>query len=427
MINAKHLPRTIGAGPGIPLAQKVMLGLIGLGLVLMPFSTEPGPDSFVIPFGLPFLAIAALLAIPFLITRFLRLKIYQVIILTLAFLRILWIGLTVTTVSSQTIASSARATVEFVGFLVFTYILSSVATNHDGRLMLYGRGLEILTLSGTILALYFLFSFFSAIESYGAIPVLLSRYTGGLMSLPWGASNTIASILIMPLFVAFGLAYFGQGRTRFFFLLSALTMFTAVLVTQSRSGLASILAGIFLVLVIRKTVRPIVGIAGIAIAVLSVGYMYGPDALEIVFDTRLGNIAELSTLNGRLDLWGVALDYYQTRPLDPIGYYSSQYVFGFSPHNLVITTLIEQGLPGLILIIALYFLGILTSLRSAFDPNNPNSGMAAFFLCGLMTLFVDAQFEDAQFTYPFIIYFWFFLALLFLIRYFSPANSRSSP
>lgn len=416
MINANSLPRAIRTIPGISFGQKVMLGLLGLGMLLMPFSTGPGPDSFVIPFGLPFLIVAASLALPYLFVKLVNFKSNVLMLLILPFLHVVWLGFTVVSASLQLTASGARAAVEFVGFLIFAYIISVSTSGRDGKLVFYNRGLRVFVLSGGVLALYFLFSFYFAVDSYGAIAVLLSRYTGGLMSLPWGASNTIASILIMPIFVAFGLAYLGQGRQRFFSLLFAFAMFTAVLVTQSRSALASILIGIFLLLVVKRTALPIIGIVGIIIVVLLTGYFSGPDVLEIVFDKRFGDIAELSTLNGRFDIWEIALDYYMNQPLDPIGYYSSQYVFGFSPHNLVITTLIEQGVPGLFLIIALYFSGMLSSLRSSLNNKESNISMAAFFFCGIITLFIDAQFEDAQFTYPFIVYFWFFLGLLFLNR-----------
>lgn len=402
---------------------KIAYLLMFLGLLLMPFSTPPrGMESFtlalfpwlanvgVFHFGLPFLGLGAVLFTIILLAEKERSAPSALAPLVVATLYLLCI-VCFTLVSDDVLVSAVRAGVNVVGFLVFFAILKSgtMATKEGARTLI--GFIRAFIISGTVMAGYFIINLaFQGVE-HEQTELFSERFVGGMMGLPWGASNTIASTLLLPL--VFSFAYFELTKRKLLFGISSAAMVAAILLTVSRNGLACLIlfCVLYWVFITRSRILLLVLLTGATLIVVN-GLAEG-GSIDFLLQSRFGDENDLATFNGRLDLWSIFYRHIATNPFDPVGYYGSLEVFEISPHNWLLVTYVEMGPVGLIT--AGSFFGY--ALFCAFRAGRQNAAIAVkaarVLFTGITVIFLNIQFEDPEFTQAYIIYYWVFMGLLF--------------
>jgi len=249
------------------------------------------------------------------------------------------------------------------------------------------------------------------IHAYGLSAVLLERYVGGAASLPWGATNTIGACLMIPLLSLFA---FTEEPMRFQWLASILLVL-AILSTCSRTLLILLLLLFVGILFLEKRMAllKIIGVV-LALLVLISRYLVEQDAeaLSMLMASRT-EMGELYTLNDRIHIWQLFWSKFSSNPFNGVGYYGSLDAFGFSGHNILLTTLVEGGLMGLLPMLAFLvgmFIYVSCAGRGRVDRIpllRLNRGALCFGI-----LMLNLLVEDAQYTYAYIAYFWVFVAML---------------
>lgn len=381
--------------------------LICLGLILLPFSTDKNSLFGVISFGAPVLFMAAFLIIVRLI--FDKMKLSPILKSTV-FISFLYVTLIVcfSFIAPAVIPSLARASLHLIGFSLFLFIIS--LTSHESILLLKWQNKLIISLiaSGTILAIYFITHLIIASSSYGLIAVMSSREPDGLMSLPWGTSNTISAILIFPLIAT--LVNMNFNKRYNYLNVIALSMITlAIAGTLSRAGIL-LLSYIFMAsLIISRRFKLVIFFLILCVSTVILLNYYSSIEFESIFAARF----EIKQ-SGRGEVWSEYLQYIHDYPFEPIGYYGSLYRFDYSGHNLILTTLVELGFIGLFITIALYFSFFLCILRGITRTYGIDKKMLIIYLIGLSAVLMNMQIEDPQYTQQYIIYFWIFTGLICL-------------
>jgi hypothetical protein len=363
----------------------VFFYLLAAGCALLPFSTSP-EDGGVVAYGLPFLILAAGAALPMALGNLERLDGGAVFTAT-AFIALILIT---TLFAPSVLQSSVRAFTNVVGYLLYLGCLSLLATARYSTEDIA----RIVLRSCLILALYFIGNFLYASAVHGLGAVVVERYVGGLMSLPWGASNTIGQVLLLA-FVAYAML---PSKTRLDVLSIALVAL-AVLLTFSRSvGVLMVLMALA-VLQLRSIVF-FFALALCGVAALFVSGLVAYSDLEVIVLDRI-NPEGLATAGGRFAPMYEKIQYFLEHPLAPIGYYASLSMFDFSAHNYWITTLVEQSILGVLVSLAFFIFAAVGALNIA-----PRVAVAfGVVMLGLLV-------EDPHFTQPYIVLFWVLLALL---------------
>jgi len=360
-------------------------GLFVAGCVLLPFST--GPESGgVLSFGLPFFVLAALLVPPILARNAARIDGGAVLLAT-CFVALIVAS---TVFSLNRGPASVRAAVNLVGFLVFLGRLAMVAF---GRYPAQ-RLARICMLSCAVLSAYFIVNFALAASSHGIGAVILERYVGGAMSLPWGASNTIAQVLLLA-FVAYTTLEDPGPRDKAAMVLAS----CAILLTFSRSVGMLMLLMWAIVFGLRRTVIFAGCVTGGVAALFSAGVLEA-SRFEAFLASRL-NPEKLMTAGGRFDTMAEKLGYFLANPTEPIGYYASLSVFDLSAHNYWLTTLVEQSFAAVV--VSLLFFVYIWAKALFKKPN-----VALAFMVVMLALMI----EDPHFTQPYIMLFWSIVALV---------------
>lgn len=392
--------------------DRLIWGCILLGFLLLPFSTSAGEGSVVVSFGLPLFSLAAVgifLKLLLAEARFRRSLLPAVVV---AMLVIMMIIISLAFVPRLT-ASAARAYSQVLGFLLFLYFLSYSVKSPHALQIIYDRVAWWVTLSGTILASYFLINLILATREFGLLNVLTSRAVGGLMSLPWGASNVVAAALIFPFFAALA-QFFNHKKWQRIFALGAVTVIlAAVFSTQSRNALISIVLGLTILAFVGKRWKTLIGLIVAAFIGASIIYSLNREAIEQVLFRRL-DLQVILSLNGRLSIWSDVVQMISDNNLIPFGYYSAIDVLGFSSHNIILNTVLEQSIPGLLLFLALYALAFLYSIEVLIRYKGHPQTYAMVWIAMMATAFINAQFEDASVTAQYAVYFWSTLSLVFL-------------
>jgi len=280
---------------------------------------------------------------------------------------------------------------------------------------------RIFVTSGAIMGAYYLINFAGSALDSGLAATISSRDVGGLTSLPWGASNSVAAVLLIPLIVSLQLlaevrpnATTCREATRFKRLrildsLCTLIIVAAIISTFSRNAIvvAALLLGFF---GLRASVIGMVTLAAIA-GLVFLGLTFDADITAQLFEQRLRDRDELMSGNTRLYLWGLYGDYIKDNPFSPLGYYSSLFNFEFSSHNYSLTTYVEQSIVGWLLSAFLFVL-LLSKSRQLSQmklPNAKTQGQFIFF--GMLMIALNLHFEDANFTHQYILYFWVFVSI----------------
>lgn len=360
-----------------------------VGMILLGFSTSP-QDGGVLSFGTPFFIASMLVFMP-VIHRYWVDMDWRFFIFPL--LHVLLI-VAMTALSFNQFQSSVRAFFNLIGFVIYLGLICSIQSQ---RLSVQALA-RTLICSGAVLAVYFIVNFFISSLELGVQQVILERYVGGAMSLPWGASNTIAQVLLLS---AVSYTILEDRRKTDFFMFCLIA--AGICLTFSRSNMLLLFILFFFVFRIRQLI--VVGaISGLFLAVFF-AYMIIFAGWDLSgFDAFLSSrtdVEVLATGNGRIQTLIEKIDYLMNHPFEPIGYYSSLFYFDLSAHNFWMTSLIEQSYAAVLVSLCFFFFIGRTVFRR-------NRNVFFGFLIVMMALMV----EDPHFTQQYITSFWVFLALL---------------
>jgi O-antigen ligase len=402
-----------------------------ISMCLLPFSTGTGSGSFVVSFAFPFLILLSILIIGNFITRKERINYSSDIKLALlcAFLHVFAIFIS-SLMNQSLILSFARAIFDLCGFSIFFYIISNSSKNKDA-ILVYEKITLIFILSGFIMSVYFIINFLLAVQQNSLDQVLLERENGGLLSLPWGASNTIAACLMMPFFLALDRLFNIKNTKKNSsgkMLLVMLTIIMAIIITQSRNVIITLVIGmIFIGGLTKNTKSTLIFLGLLTVIFFTITSLYGQD-LDSIFNARLGDgAADIGGFNGRTALWELSIIYFIHHPLEPLGYFGMLGELGHTGHNVFITTLIEQGILGLIAYILFSMNNFLFCIKkmSTKSLSFLTKRRMTLYLIAMFSILIQLQFEDSNLTAQNIVYQWVFLALMYLSTYCDvPAEDR---
>lgn len=359
--------------------------LFVLGMLLLNFSSSPSSGG-VISYGTPFLLLAALLFIPVFFNNLRKLDL-QFLLWPTLFVAFMFIT---SLLAVSPMASIVRAAANFVGYLMFLGLIAS-AMRHRVPVDSIAR---ILLMSGAVLALYFLLNMVGQSVALGFRAVILERYVGGAMSLPWGASNTIAQVLLLSVG-----SYLAIDNKRKLDLICLLLIISAILLTFSRSVAILLVLMLYIIMGFRRFA--LLAVLGVLIACVYTLFQSGGSMGYDTFLSSRLSVENMQSGNGRLDTAYEKLNYFITHPFEPIGYYSSIYNFTLSAHNYWITTLVEQSLFSVIVSL-LFFVSVGRMALAA--------SRKVFY--GFLVVMLGLMVEDPNFVQPYIISFWVYLAVL---------------
>ena len=280
--------------------------------------------------------------------------------------------------------------VHVIGYLIFLGLVGVLVVDRHAQDIVA----RMCIVSCCILATYFLVNFGLTALAIGVESVVVERYVGGAMSLPWGASNTIAQVLLLA-FVFFALLENRKAIDSIFLLIISL----GILFTFSRSVIFLMLLMYLVIFGARQLGKfTIYGV----LSVFLIGF-----SVSIDFSSFEGFIADrinpeaIYTGNSRLDVMVEKIDYLLSNSLTPIGYYGSLSYFEHSAHNYWLTTLIEQSFIGIIVSFGFF-------LYVAYKAFSKGAKVGNAFIVIMLALMV----EDPHFTQPYIIIFWVLLGVL---------------
>ena len=398
----------------MPEPRHPALHLILLGLVLLPFSTGTDSGLPVLSYGLPWLGLAAVLAIPLA----LRLRTHHVLEFNAIFLALCLVLMQFAScwIPEQSAPSFARWLPNAIGLLLFLYVLAKDrAQSRDFIVTVLGG----LTWSATLLACYFLVNLAVAFAEEGVL-VLVDRTNGGSMALPWAASNVIAATLLLGV-TATRLYTLLAGQTLWRILAAALQSL-AIVITMSRGASALLMLFWLVQLICSRQFRALL-IASIIGCALLVGFAQTQqEAYDVLSETRADS-AELSNFNGRDEEWQEKADYWLSHPLEPIGYYASPQTFVHTAHNILLAFLVELG-PVAMLTLVAFFLCIGRAIwrqmprGSVSERQIRNCCLISWLVVGL-----NVQIEDPYYTQPYAITAWLLLAVWLKLATQAPSAS----
>lgn len=385
-----------------------------VGFVLLPFSTGPGQALPVLSYGLPFFALAMVGVAGRLLLNTLRFPATNKAPVVVGALYTVVVLASLATASDRQV-QGLRTVWVLLGFVVFLYVFSVCSTSaYEAAERSIIRYASVLVVSGSILALYFLLNMMIAVMRHGFGEVIIERYVGGAMALPWGASNVIAAALLMPLFASLFI-WKQRGLRSWRPAIPAALILAAILATMSRNALSAVAIGLLAQAIFGRSLKSIaVLVLVFAVAWVAVGHVGGRNGLELIYQTRLGNVQQIEGLNGRLGVWTASIAQFTAHPWEPVGYYGSLNSQGTTSHNILLTALVEQGPSGVVATAALLLSALWWAWKARYrntlvGPTRAWDRTALF--CGMLAIVANLQLEDAYFTLPYCMYFWTFLAL----------------
>ena len=392
-------------------------------MYLLPFSTGTGGGSFVITFAFPFFVLLFFFIAGSFIVRKEKTNYPDDLKLSLLFATInLFIIFIASLMNQSIVLSFARSVFDFFGFAIFLYITSHASKNKNAA-SIYSKLSLVFVWSGVIMSAYFIVNFLLAVQQNSLDQVLLERENGGLMSLPWGASNTIAGCLMMPFFLALDRAFNTKSlkfNSRVVMFMAMLIIMFAIIVTQSRNVIITLILGLTFVGILTKNIKPtVLFIATIVTIVTSIAILSGQD-LSSIFEARVGDQAQdVGGFNGRTILWEASILYFSIHPFSPLGYFGMLNEMGHTGHNIFLTTLLERGIIGLIAYILFLINNLGFSLKKIFDKSLSFAirRRMTLYLIAMLSMLLQLQFEDSNLTAQNIVYQWIFLALMYISPY----------
>jgi hypothetical protein len=362
--------------------------LMLLSMVLLAFSTTKEQGG-VVTFASPFLGLLVLLLLPIALFRFPKIDGYAFVI-AIAYILVMGVA---SLLAAELLQSMVRYFYYLVAVCIFCCVLAvyprlGVSQDYLARMIL---------LAGFSLSAYFIGNVVYQSMQHNFIHVIYERQVGGLMSLPWGASNVVAQVLLLSMFSALFIER-KDFATSFFMM----TIFLTILITMSRS--VFVLSLPLLVLYFGLTRFLII----MAIFIAFMAYALWNYAIDLVdlsslqdLIQRRTNTAELLSGNDRFSLSYSKIEYFLRHPFEPIGFYSSLHTFQSTAHNYWVTTLVEQSLFALLVSTALF---LLFFARASLLGKQYGFG---FFL-----IMVGLSVEDPQFTQQYTVMLWLVFLLI---------------
>lgn len=309
--------------------------------------------------------------------------------------------------SQQLFVAGFRAAYHVIGFVLFLGLLQRQNTQGDYKHLQFW--VFALTSAGLAMALDFLILMGSLAVQGRLGEAFANRETGGVMSLKWAGSNTIASAILLSLHPAMMLS----GNLGRFAKCAVGAMLLAILATLSRNSSICVLASVVVYACLSgRTVATIGAILAIAM-VFGVGlWIVDADVVDFVMRSRVegGNSA---TFNGRTSTWEDAwLEICRNWPC-PVGFYGSNLVLGLTAHNLILTDTLELGVWGLGVHMMLFAgtAGLLLMARSRRRRAGQSVNDLNILLSGLLCILINLMFEDPQYTQPYIVCNWVFMGI----------------
>ncbi len=392
--------------------KRAMNALLAVGMILLPFSAPADEQSIVFSYGLPFLFLFALGSLSLQSIRLFRVPGNLALVTVIAVLSTAWIVAT-SLIATAPLPSLGRAAVHVAGLFVFLHFVNIGATAPHARSAEFHRWSEVLLFSGAIMAAYYATVFALAVSERDMLEVLSERWVGGGYSLTWGASNSVAAALLFPLVA--GLALLQESSRRWWRTAAVVTVSFGILLSLSRNAIACAVLLFFGFSVFSKRAMPVIISGVVLLAALLVAEWYEAGVLQEILGIRFGDIDEVQGLNHRMQIWGDLLPLVPGYLLWPVGFYGSLSTFDeTSPHNAVLTTAIEQGIVGLLLAILLFAEVVRRLVARLRDDGAYGASTRRTLLIGVLVVTLNLQFEDPHFTYPYIIYAWFYLGLIVL-------------
>jgi len=387
--------------------------LVFSGLLLLPFSTSPGANSFVVSYGLPILAIAAIAAIFYLFSQNVHFHVSLKGVIWSSSIYVLFL-VVFSFFSPEIIPSLGRSLPNVIGFLIFLFILSFSHEQEFSRLKILKKFVFALVLSGSILSIYYIANFAFAAFSNSFAEVILSRGGVGLTRLPWGASNTIAALLVMPMVAAMASLYMDDARTYFKYF-AIFLMIVAIFATLSRTVIVLLIYLFFFQSILTRQFKLLTFFIGFTL--LTVGFIFFSyhEVFDLIMLHRLEDLESTLTLMGRTDIWKEFLEYLRKNPFSPIGYYGAAYVFGYSCHNTFLTTMVEMGITGIIIMVTFYSNLIILTIRAIRQAETRNNNIIIVLFVGLTTILLNLMDEDPNYTQQYIIFFWIYIGVMSLV------------
>jgi len=387
--------------------------LVFFGLVLLPFSTSPGEGVVVISYGLPILAIAALATVYYFIIRNIRFheRMKGVIWSSCIYISLL---VAYSLFSPEIIPALGRSLPHVIGFLLFLFILSFSLEEEQFRTNILRKFVDALVLSGSILSVYYIANFAVMALTKSFAEVVVERYVGGLMSLPWGASNTIAATLVIPLIAAMVSFRLDETRTWLKYC-SVFLMVGAIFLTFSRTVIALLIYLFLFQSVSTRQYRLLTLFLGLVLLSGGIFFLSYREGFDLILLTRVEDLAALRNLMGRTDIWEEFIAYLRNNPFSPVGYYGSQYVFGYSGHNTLLTTMVEMGITGIVITLVFYLQLIRVSVKGIRQSFTVFKKINIVFFIGLTTIIFNLMNEDPNYTQQYVLYFWLYIGMMSLV------------
>jgi hypothetical protein len=393
---------------GYPLG--VVTLLLWIGILLLPFSTSTDSSVGVISYGVPVIGSAAALGMIVALLGGLRLSTGQAIPMAAGSALITSIALS-WMVAPDPLVSGKRFLVNLIGFALFSIFLAQAGQPEEHERRFFSGTVKATVLSGSLIGVYYLAHATLVIAQYGIGAVAL-REVGDLMSLRWGASNTIAGILVPIAFLGIYQWHTAQRRRLIWFVCVILMMCT-VLLTLSKGANIALGVGLILFFLALRHVRFLLVFATLIVLGFVLYSYYEPPQLNNFIADQVPNAHDF---DGRTEIWKASLAEAIEAPLQMRGYYSSLGNFGHSSHNYLLTTMLERGFIGLLLSLTLPVTGLLYALRGSLCPNRKMRYFYLALLCGGIASAIHMQVEDINFTDQFIVLTWIMWGLLFVMQ-----------
>ena len=404
-------PRASGIG-------RVTSALVGLSLLLLPFSTghgrqvggaPPGTEALIIPYALPRLGLAAASTIAALLLGARRLpsSVRYAVALGAAYSAVVCAF----SLYSPSLAGFAyRILPTLLGFTLFLNVLSIAGMPRGQARPEAGHITNWLVASGAVLGAYYVVNFVVQTLIHGIVPVLLSRTVGGLASLPWHASNVVAGVILYPLFVALARTH-EMERVPRLFVLAILVMIGGVLLTMSKGAIGCMLVVLVVHALLLRSVRGRLLMAAAAAGAVAVLYVALGDAFGTFFEVTTGTLGG-DWSDGRMERVADAIGYYLRRPWEPVGFADSGTVIAGGAHNIWTAHLVESGLAGVLTFGGMIGLILVRSVLGALLGHAADRRTALAYLAGLAGVLAHMMVETPIYTWQGSIYFWVFAGLV---------------
>lgn len=379
--------------------DKIFHICLRISLILFPFSTSPDEGIIVVSYGLPILVISGLLGLGgFSYSNQIDSKLKVPFVLVFFYVVLILIT---TLFSSEIFKSLARSLVHLVCYFNFLYLVFRKKTKviTESEVVSVARWLVY---SGVILSIYNIYTTGRAYFLHGPQIIFFGRVTGGELSLPWGATNVIASCLLIPMIICLWLINNKNIIKKKKLYVSILIIVLSIVATTSRNSIICLVIFFLLVSIRKRKIKNIVIFAILSLGFVTTIYFINGEIIELFLETKIENTDNIKEFGNRTELVNRIANYFLENPLKPIGFYNSITIFEHSSHNYFLTTLVEQGIVALIVSIIL----VIYLLKLTFNSIVLNTGV--------LVVFINLSFEDANFTQQYITYFWLFIAIIFL-------------